>query len=158
IVILSAAGDRQQAFPILVNEQYHGAFSYLLLEAHRRYGEKHLGEKPKIQYLQDAVTKRMKDLQLSGELHGVQVPVFTTRPHLVLDDKPLFATWAEAPIIALVNPLSKINISLRTKEGKSTYRIGETISYEIDADSSGFLICLSSARRMWPRAFFRTAK
>lgn len=142
IVIISAAGDREQAFPMLVNQQYHGALSYLLLEAHRRYGEKNPGEKPKIRYLQDAVAAKMKELQQSGDLDGIQKPVFTTKPRLVLEDKPLFATWAEAPIIALVNPLSKININLRTNENKSAYKIGETISYEIDANSSGFLYLL----------------
>lgn len=138
IVIVSAAGDRQQAFPIEVHGQFHGALSRVFIETHDLY-KKQNHAPPSIAYLEQTVKAKLKSMQDSGQLDGVQVPVFTPQPRAMLYDRPLFATWAEAPMIALVNPLSKIKLDIRTRENKRAYIIGETISYEVEADTPGYL-------------------
>jgi hypothetical protein len=133
IVIISAAGDRQQAFPLLVSNQYRGALSYLLAQEHQG------GRKPTVQELREALKSRILRLQNTGALDGHQQPVLTTKPAQLLESKPLFATWQEAPMIALVNPLSTITLRLGTRERKTAYRIGENIGYQVETSVDGYL-------------------
>jgi len=139
-VIISAAGDRQLAYPILVNGMYRGALSYLLVESLQR-------GQPKVTDLADRIKRRFQQLQTMGELSGNQQPVFTISNNSLLADKPLFATWEETPIIALINRLSPINIQLRARENKSAFRIGERISYELTTNTSGYLYLIVFSRQ-----------
>jgi hypothetical protein len=80
-------------------------------------------------------------------LDGEQQPVFTITDNALLADKPLFATWEETPIIALSNRLSPIKIQLRDRDNKSTYRIGEKITYEVTTDAPGYLYLIVFSRQ-----------
>lgn len=131
-VIISAAGDRQQAFPLIVNGQYRGALSYLFVETQQ-------SGQPRLRDLAETIRGRILRLQREGKLDGNQQPVFTITNNSLLADKPLFATWEEAPIIAVINGLSPIKVQLRSREGKTAYRIGEKISYEVTTNASGYL-------------------
>jgi hypothetical protein len=131
-VIISAAGDRQQAFPFLVNGAYRGALSYSFVESLQN-------SQPKLSDLAERVRSRILRLQTEGRLDGDQKPVFTITNNALLADKPLFATWEEAPIIAVTNGLSPIRVQLRAREGKTAYRIGEKISYEVTTNTAGHL-------------------
>jgi hypothetical protein len=131
-VIISAAGDRQQAFPLLVNGAYRGALSHSFIESLQN-------GQPKLRDLAERVRSRILRLQTEGRLDGNQQPVFTITNNGLLADKPLFATWEEAPIIAVINGLSSIRVQLHAREGKPAYRIGEKISYEVTTNVSGYL-------------------
>ncbi len=139
-VIISAAGDREQAYPLVVNGVYRGALSFLLIES-LQSGQPNLSE------LAVSLRHRMKQLQSAGKLDGGQQPVFTIANNALLADKPLFATWEEAPIIALNNGLSEIKVQMRARENKTTYRIGEKISYEVTTNVTGYLYLIVFSRQ-----------
>jgi Caspase domain/Domain of unknown function (DUF4384) len=140
LVIISAAGDREQAYPLMVNGAYRGALTFLLIESLQ-------SGQPKLSELAMSVRQRMKLLQTAGKLEGNQQPVFTIANNALLADKPLFATWEETPIIALNNGLSHIKVQLRTRENKSAYRIGEKISYEVTTNEPGYLYLIAFSRQ-----------
>ena len=139
-VIISAAGDRQLAYPLMIDGGYRGALTFLLIESLQ-------SSQPKLSELAVSVQHRMKQLQTAGKLDGNQQPVFTIANNALLADKPLFATWEETPIIALNNGLSNIKVQLRTRENKSTYRIGEKISYEVTTNEPGYLYLIVFSRQ-----------
>jgi len=139
-VIISAAGDREQAYPLMVNGVYRGALSFLLIESLQ-------SGQPKLSELAASLRQRMKQLQTAGQLDGNQQPVFTIAHNALLTDKPLFATWEETPIIALNNGLSHFKIQLRARENKTAYRIGEKISYEVTINEPGYLYLIVFSRQ-----------
>ena len=144
-MIISAAGDRQVVYPLLVNGRYRGALSYVLVESLQR-------NQPKLRDLAENTRRQIRQLQITGRLDGDQQPVFTITDNALLADKPLFVTWEETPIIALSNRLSPIKIQLRDMENKSAYRIGEKISYEVTTDAPGYLYLIVFSGRTWPPA------
>jgi len=139
-VIISAAGDRQLVYPLLVNGRYRGALSYVLTESLER-------NQPRLRDLAENTRRQIRQLQITGRLEGNQQPVFTITNNALLSDKPLFATWEETPIIALSNRLSPIKIQLRDRENKSAYRIGEKITYEVTTDAPGYLYLIVFSRQ-----------
>ena len=139
-VIISAAGDRQLAYPIMVNGTYRGALSYLLIESLQK-------SQPNLNDLAERLKRRFLQLQTTGKLGGHQQPVFTISNNALLANKPLFATWEETPIIALINRLSPDDVELRTRENKSAFRIGEKVSYEVTTNSSGYLYLIVFSRQ-----------
>ncbi|MCI0663154.1 MAG: caspase family protein [Acidobacteria bacterium] len=139
-VIISAAGDRQLAHPIMVNGLYRGALSYLLIESLQK-------SQPNLNDLAERIKRRFLQLQTSGKLGGHQQPVFTISNIALLANKPLFATWEETPIIALINRLSPINLQLRARENKSAFRIGEKISYQVTTNAPGYLYLIVFSRQ-----------
>src|SRR5262245_46987353 len=139
-VIISAAGDRQLVYPFLVNGRYRGALSYVLIESLER-------NQPRLRDLAENTRRQIRQLQITGRLEGNQQPVFTITNNALLDDKPLFATWEETPIIALSNRLSPIKIQLRDRENKSAYRIGEKITYDVTTDAPGYLYLIVFSRQ-----------
>jgi metacaspase-1 len=149
-VIISAAGDRQLAFPLLVNGMYRGALSYLLIESLQK-------GQPKLSDLAESMKKRFMQLQSAGKLGGNQKPVFTISNNALLANKPLFATWEETPIIALINRLSPIKVQLRARENKSVFRIGEKISYEVTTNTPGYLYLIVFSRQNVATCIFPNA-
>jgi hypothetical protein len=139
-VIISAAGDRQLVYPMLVDGQYRGALSYALIESLQK-------NQPRLLDLEANTRRRIRQLQTTGRLEGNQQPVFTITSNTLLADKPLFGAWEEAPIIALGNRLSPIKIQLRDLENRSAYRIGEKITYELTTDTPGHLYLIVFSRQ-----------
>lgn len=82
----------------------------------------------------------------SGKLDGDQQPQVEIISNVPLADKAIFAltdkTQATTISTALANPRSKIKLTLRTHQQKNSYRIGETISYDITSDAAGYLYLL----------------
>jgi metacaspase-1 len=150
-VIISAAGDRQLAYPLPVDGQYRGALSYALTESLEK-------NQPKLRDLAENVRRQIRQLQITGRLEGDQQPVFTITGNGLLADKPLFATWEEAPIIALSNGLSPIKIRLCDLENKSAYRVGEKIAYEVTTDATGYLYLIVFSRRNVATCIFPNAQ
>jgi hypothetical protein len=139
-VIISAAGDRQLVYPMLVDGRYRGALSYALIESLQK-------NQPRLLDLEANIRRRIRQLQTTGRLEGNQQPVFTGANNALLADKPLFGAWEEAPIVALGNRLSPIKIQLRELENRSAYRIGEKIIYELTTDTPGHLYLIVFSRQ-----------
>ena len=139
-VIISAAGDRQLVYPMLVDGRYRGGLSYALIESLQKH-------QPRLLDLAADTRRRIRQLQTTGRLEGNQQPVFTITNNALLADKPLFGAWEEAPIIALDNRLSPIKIQLRDLENRSAYRIGEKITYELTTDTPGHLYLIVFSRQ-----------
>src|SRR5215470_4253645 len=78
-VIISAAGDRQLAYPLPVNGQYRGALSYALTESLEK-------NQPKLRDLAENIRGQIRQLQITGRLEGDQQPVFTITGNGLLAD------------------------------------------------------------------------
>ena len=139
IVVISAANSKQVAFPVQVNNAYRGALSYVFVEAQR-------GDIPTVQQLQSRLKAQIDLLHQSGKLDGDQQPQVEIISNVPLAEKAIFAltdkTQATTISTALANPRSKIKLALRTHQQKNSYRIGETISYDITSDAAGYLYLL----------------
>ena len=135
VVIISAASDTQQAYPLEVNGSYRGALSYAFVES-QKDSNKTLSD------IKGLIAEFIDKLQKSGKLGGNQVPRFEVLSVARLDDQPLFGAWEQAPAVALANPLSPIRIGISTREGKKSYKVGEEVSYKVTTDSPGFLYLL----------------
>lgn len=135
IVVFSASQAGQVAYPIRVNGGVRGALSYLFNESQR-------GREPSLQQMAQELTTNMAALQRAGKLSGNQIPAFEVFSTVPLADQPLFATPLAVPAIALANPQSTVKLSLRTLENKSRYRFGETVTYQVKADTPGYLYLL----------------
>ena len=132
IVVISAANENQSAYPLRINGALRGALSYLVVDLQK-------DELLTIDELKSRLLKQIRLLHQNKLLKGDQQPQFEVISAVPLTDKPFFASWEQAPAVALVNPLSSIRISLSTGEGKTLYRAGENISYQISTDAAGYL-------------------
>jgi Caspase domain len=145
-LIISAAGAMQTAHSMTVNGQWHGALTYALIEA---YGSGN-GNSSQIGQLKGALKNRIAGWQKDKRLNGNQAPEFELSSKR-LEAEPIFGSWERVPQVALVNPHSKLRITLRASEaGKRTnpegnlvYYENETISYQITTDAPGFLYLLA---------------
>lgn len=130
-VIISAAQSNQSAYSMNVSGKQRGALSYVFAEAHQ-------GRVPTLGELRQQVTQQIAKLQEVGRLRGKQRPSVEAAP--ALENKPLFADIktiiSEA---AFANPQSKLNVTLRTQENKTTYKLGDDISYEVTTNAPGWL-------------------
>jgi len=131
IVIISAAQAGQTAYSMDVNGHQRGALSHAFAEAHREGN-------PALKDLREAIRDQVKKFQIEKQLKGVQVPQFEVISKFPRDDLPLFA-GAQKRLEAFANPGSSIKVSLRSREGKAAYRLGEDISYEVTTNSPGWL-------------------
>ena len=131
IVVISAAQAGQVAYPMSVSGGARGALSYVFNEAQRQ-------RSPTLKQLRDEVTQRIKSFQREGKLKGSQVPSFEVFSTVPLEDQPLFANALLVPVIALANPQSTVKLSLRTRENKTVYHFGETVSYHFTTDRPGY--------------------
>jgi hypothetical protein len=84
----------------------------------------------------------MGDLYLQRKVPAPQDPVFEVFGPQALYDEPLFASNQADLLGVMTNPNSTIRLGLRTLDGKSQYRIGENISYEVTTDRAGYLYLL----------------
>lgn len=145
-VIISAAGAKQTAHSMAVNGQWRGALTYGLIEIYRNGA-------PKLLALRDGLKSQIVNWQRSKRLNGQQIPEFevsSTR----LESEPLFGLWEQVPQIALVNPNSRLKISLAVGEpekrpdarGYLVYYEGETISYRITTETTAYLYLLVFSR------------
>jgi len=135
VVIISAAADWQQAFPLESERGYRGALS-LALEESLRVRQRTFAE------LRQEVAKTIAGWQRSGRLEGNQTPQFEAISTIPLDDAPLFGSWQEAAAVSLVNPLSSIQITLSTVGGRTFYNFGDKASYRVRVDTAGYLYLL----------------
>ncbi|HZS10046.1 MAG TPA: caspase family protein [Blastocatellia bacterium] len=135
IVIISAANENQSAYPLKVNGALRGALSFLVTDLQKE-------TLLTVDELKARLLRQVSLLHQSKELRGDQQPQFEVISSVPLGNKPLFATWEQAPAVALVNPLSSIRVSISTGEGKTLYREGENISYQITTDTAGYLYLL----------------
>jgi len=131
IVIVSAAQSGQTAYSMDVNGKQRGALSHAFAEAHREGN-------PALKDLREAIRSQVKRFQDEERLKGVQVPQFEVISKFPRDDLPLFA-GARERLETLANPGSAMKISLRGREGKTAYRLGDDISYEVTTSSPGWL-------------------
>jgi hypothetical protein len=135
IVVISAAQSGQLAYPMRVNGGVRGALSHVFSEVQ--------DERPlTLRQLEQKIKQRIGALQQQGNLKGQQVPSFETISTVPLDDRPLFAGELAVAAIKLANPLSPIKLSLRTRDGKTRYRLKEKISYDVTTDRAGYLYLL----------------
>jgi hypothetical protein len=142
IVIFSAAQPHQLAFSVPVGPNYfRGAFTYLLNE--------YLFENPRMP-LRDLRSKLVGGMaKLRPLLTQEQTPYFEVFSAVPLEDQPMFGEALAAPAIALSNPVSTIDLRIRTLEGKkdNIYQFGtvngqpynETVSYEVQTSEPGYL-------------------
>lgn len=130
-VIISAAQSNQSAYSMNISGKQRGALSFVFAEAHQ-------GRVPTLGELRQQVTQRITKLQEDGSLRGKQRPSVEAAP--TLENKPLFADIKTIiPEVAFANPQSKLKVTLRTRENKTTYKLGDDISYEVTTDAPGWL-------------------
>jgi hypothetical protein len=136
IVVISAAQSGQLAYSMKVEGGIsRGALSYV-------FGEAHQGRVLTLRKAREEVTQRINALHQTGRLKGSQQPAFEIISTMPLEDKPLFGDWTSAPEVALNNPHSRINVSLRARDGRTSYKIGEEISYNVTTNTAGYLYLL----------------
>ncbi len=135
IVVISAAQSGQLAYSMKTGDGQRGALSYVL-------GEAHQGRVLTLRKAREEVTQRINALHQSGRLKGSQQPAFEIISTAPLEDKPLFGDWTSAPEVALNNPHSRTNVSLRARDGRTSYKIGEEISYNVTTNTAGYLYLL----------------
>jgi Domain of unknown function (DUF4384) len=137
--VISAASPKQAAEPIVVNGKLRGALSYAFAVAQKN-------DLPSLQDLEQRLKSLISVWQREKKMDGDQVPQIEIISTVPLQAKPIFALQepAQTTIIeaALANPQSKIKINLRTHQQKKSYKIGETISYDISSDAAGYLYLL----------------
>ncbi len=139
VVVISAAGSEQRAYPLEVGNTLRGALSYV-------FAEEQQGDLPTLRQLKSRIGKRIGTLQESGKLDGDQQPQFDVISTVALEDEPLFATAESAPAIALTNPISPMRLTLSTGENKTLYHAGEKVTYQITSDTGGYLYLLVFSR------------
>ncbi len=145
-LIISAAGAMQTAHSMRITGQWHGALTYALIEA---YGSGH-SNSSHLGRLKGALKNMIAGWQLEKRLNGDQAPEFELSSER-LEAEPIFGSWERVPQIALVNPHSRLRISLRTSDsgkrrdpkGSLVYYENEKISYQITTDAPGFLYLLA---------------
>ncbi len=135
LIVVSAAQSGQLARWIEIGGGYRGALSYLFTETQQ---EKLLT----LRSLEGEVRRRMGDLYLQRKVPAPQDPVFEVFGPEALYDEPLFASNQADLLGVMTNPNSTSRLSLRTLDGKTHYKIGEKISYEVSADHAGYLYLL----------------
>ncbi len=148
IVIISAAQANQQAYPLAVDGGYRGALSYVFNDVQR-------GRKLPLDQLEREVTERVAELQRSGRLKGFQRPSFEVFSRFPRNTLPLFAgpcEWLSTP----ANPNSAIKLSLRSREGKTQYRLKEDISYEVTTNAPGWLYLIVFSQENVANCIFPT--
>lgn len=132
-VIISAAQSNQSAFSMDSDGKQRGALSLVFAEAQR-------GAPPTVRELRRTITERIAELQQSGRLRGKQRPNIEAAS--ALEDQPLFAVKQSVPELAFANPQSKLQVTLRSLEGKRIYKIGDDVSYEVSTNAPGYLYVL----------------
>jgi hypothetical protein len=145
-LVISAAGALQTAHSMAVNGQWRGALTYALVEVYRNGN----GDSTQLGRLKGALKKRIAGWQKEKRLNGDQAPEFELSSEK-LGSEPIFGSWERVPQIALINPHSKLKISLRASEadkrrtakGMLVYYENETISYQIATDTPGFLYLMA---------------
>lgn len=96
--------------------------------------------------LQTAIDTGIKRLQTSGRLEGNQEPWFEVISEVPIDQEPLFGTWQQATAVAISNPVSQAQVALRTLDGRSTFKSGEKLGFEVSSDRGGYLYLLVFSR------------
>jgi hypothetical protein len=139
VVVISAAGSTQRAYPMEIGSSLRGALSYV-------FADEQQGDLPTLKNLKVRIAQRISTLQASGKLDGDQQPQFDVISTVALDNEPLFATAEAAPAIALTNPISPIRLSLATGENKTLYHNGEKVTYQATSDTGGYLYLLVFSR------------
>lgn len=140
LVVICAAGPDQQAFSMPVGGEERGALSYLFEETQRT-------SPLTLRELKTALANRIVELQRSGQLEGEQTPWFDITTQVPLEDKPLFGTWESIPAAALLNPTANIKLLLRSLDRKSSYHIGEKVTYQVTTDTPGYLYLLAFSQQ-----------
>ncbi len=156
VVVISAAGAKQLAYGMKENGHYRGGLTASLLLA---YGN----GTPKLGEMESSIRAQLKKWRLAKQLGGTQIPEFAVSA-VRLKAEPLFGTWESVPAIALVNPRSKIKVSLTTNDtshsrnaqGHLVYYDGDKISYGISTDTAGYLYLLAFSRDPDTKAFYVT--
>lgn len=136
VVVVSAAKSTQRAYPLEAEGTFRGALSYV-------FAELQTGRKPTLGELKTLLPVRIQELQRSGRLDGDQQPEIDVVSTVPLDSQPLFGSWEQAAAVALANPLSGIHLDLRGREGRSAFRHGEKVSYEVTTSAPGYLYLLA---------------
>ncbi len=135
LVIFTAAQSGQSAYPFRAGGGLRGALTYVFAEVQR-------DRKQSLRQLRAAISQRIAEMQKNKTLSGQQQPDCEVKSSFPLDDLPLFADALSVPAIALANPQSVVKLSLQTREGKTVYRFGETVSYQFNTDTPGYLYLL----------------
>lgn len=147
IAVISAAQAGQLAYPVKVAGGDRGALSYLFTETQQT-------QALSFNELRAKITDGMAQFN-SGKRQ--QTPVFEVLTPFPLD-APLFAAEPlVAPALAFANPDSALQVTLRTREGKQRYRVGEDISYEVTTSAPGFLYLLVFSQERKASCVFPTA-
>ncbi|MBI2571280.1 MAG: caspase family protein [Candidatus Schekmanbacteria bacterium] len=139
-VVISAAAPTQRAYPLEVDGKLRGALSYLFVASQG-------GARPTLRELRQRLTERIAALHAAGSLDGDQQPQVEVLSSVPLDDVPIFATWEQAPAVALSNPRSPIRVSIRPRGDKPFYRSGESLDFEVTTDTPGYLYVLAFSQQ-----------
>ncbi len=92
--------------------------------------------------LETAIGAGMKRLQKNGKLEGQQEPWFEVISEYPIEQQSLFGDDLQAPAVALSNPISQLEIGIRTTADRTVFRRGENISFEVSTSRDGYLYLL----------------
>jgi hypothetical protein len=150
VVVISAAGADQEAFPIFASKygRKQGALTFLFVE-------EQLGGLIPIENLQNALSSGMEELKRSrllskgrnGEYQSPQVEIYSQQAGLPIFGAAPSFSWLAAPEIALHNPLSETKVGIWTADNRRDYSItkpnkagpGETIPLVVSTSDPGYL-------------------
>lgn len=143
VTIFSAAKSDQEALPIITpTDGYVGAFTYLFTQKQKN-NLLPLGE------LSQTLKSGMVELKTKGLLEPgrngkYQEPEVETISTMDMNDAPIFGgnSWQSAPLTALVNPLSTIQLGLRIEGNKKSFKLEELIRFSVTTNSAGYLYVL----------------
>ena len=150
IVAVSAAEPGQLAYPVETEAGYRGALSYLFEFSlrGRMFSRNLLSDVADaaldmtVSGLESAIRDGMKDLQANGRLRGRQEPRFEVMSDYPIEDEPLFGGWEQESAVAFNNPVSSIEVSIRTRGRRRVYRSGENLEFLVRSSRPGYLYLL----------------
>lgn len=135
VVVISAAAPDQIVYPLEVGNDVRGALSHLL-------GDLHQSASPTVDEIRTQLASRVRALQRARKLYGSQEPQVEVISPLRIDDQPLFASWDVVPALAIANPNSTLAVKLATLGGRTRYRLGEAVAYQVTTSAEGYVYLL----------------
>jgi len=135
LVVISASGSYQSAWPMIINGKIRGAASYAFELAHTQ-----AGELPTLIELNARMNSSIERYHFSGRLSGGQEITVEAFPEAILG-RPLFGL-ADPAVKSLSPPPAGNRITLAISGGKRRFNQGESLTCTITPGSQGYVYLL----------------
>ena len=129
-VIIAAAEEEQSAYPIKMGNKFIGALTYNFSSIIKNDINIKLG---------DLTSSLIAEVQKASSSKQRPVVEYAKNNMTDLTQYPLFGGWDKAVEVAFVNPASSNRVTIKSKDGKSIYRSGEYVSFQVSTQKTGYL-------------------